>query len=385
VITTNTADIVVPAGPQTSGISNKYPATKTFDTPDGQVINDLNLNIQGFNHQHPDDVDMLLQAPTGESVMTMSDACGSTDINTSFNWAFDDESPFTFSDATFTNCNQNSIKPVDFDTTDTMPAPAPARPYGTSMANFDGLQGGAFRLFINDDSGGDTGYINGWDITMTTRPAAATGFASTAVATAEGQTAQLTVTRATAANLGPATVGVAVTDGETDARDFAGQLPTKLEFARGETSKTLDIPIGADFEGEEAESFNVALTSATNDALLADATAFATVTIAKSAPDNRFTIGASTKNRNGSASLPVTVPGIGTITAVDSGPKSLLKPVEFFAETAGTTVLKLKPASKAKRKLRRGKKVKLTTAVTFTPDGGSANSAEAPVTLKKKR
>jgi hypothetical protein len=81
----------------------------------------------------------------------------------------------------------------------------------------------------------------------------------------------------------------------------------------------------------------------------------------------------------------VTVPGVGTITAVDAGPKSLLKPAETFAETAGTTVLKLKPAKKAKRKLKRGKKVNLTASVIYTPDGGSANDAEAPVTLKKKK
>ena len=127
------------------------------------------------------------------------------------------------------------------------------------------------------------------------------------------------------------------------------------------------------------------LSNPVNDALLADATSTATVTIARSEPDNRFTVGSPTRKRNGSAELPVTVPGIGSIVVIDNAPKSVLKPVEVFAETSGTTVLKLKPAKQAKRKLKRGKKVRLTADITFTPDGGSANSAQAEVVLKKKR
>jgi hypothetical protein len=315
--------------------------------------------------------------------MAMSDACGSTDISTSFNWSFDDEAAVQFADSSFANCTATAIKPVDFDPED-LPAPAPPRPYGTTMGSFDGLQGGAFRLFVNDDSGGDTGYINGWDLAITTRPAAVTLFAPTTVSTAEGETAQLTVNRSPLANLGPATVDVTIGDADTDPSDYTAP-PSKLTFDRGETSKTINIPIAADFQGEPAETFSVSLSNPVNDAGLADTTSTATVTIARSEPDNRFTVGTATKNRNGSASLPVTVPGVGTITAVDAGPKSLLKPADAFAEPAGTTVVELKPAKRAKRKLKRGKKVQLSAAVTFTPDGGSANSTEAPVTLKRKR
>ena len=55
IITTNTANIVIPRVGATSGTANPYPSTQTFDTPDGQVINDLNLKVLGFNHQHPAD------------------------------------------------------------------------------------------------------------------------------------------------------------------------------------------------------------------------------------------------------------------------------------------------------------------------------------------
>jgi subtilisin-like proprotein convertase family protein len=384
-ITTATSQIVVPATGATSGVANQYPFTKTFDTPDGQVIDDLNLKLTSFNHQHPDDVDILLQGPTGEAAMVMSDACGSDDINTNFNWAFDDEAPVSFANTTSANCTANATKPVDFgDVPEDMPAPAPARPYGATMATFDGLAGGAFRLFINDDSNSDTGYIADWDVQMTTRPAAATGFAPTSVATAEGQTAELTVQRTNPGNLGPATLDVAVNDSDTDPSDYTAP-PAKLQFARGEIQKTISIPITADLSGEEPETFFVNLANPANDASLSDATATATVTIARSEPDNRFTLGRVERKRNGSARIAVTIPSGGQLTSDDAGSKDLLKTTDAFPETAGTTMLKLKPEKKAKRKLKRGKKVRLTARITYTPNGGSANFAEAPVTLKRKR
>ena len=383
-ITTSTSQIVVPALGPTSGIANPYPSTKTFATANGQVIEDVNLNITGFNHEHPDDVDMLLQGPTGETVMVMSDACGDNDITSNFNYVFDDEATAQLSDTNATTCGSASKRPSDFgDPPENMPSPVPPRPYGATMSVFDGLPGGDFRLFINDDTSGDIGYINDWSLTLTTRPIAPTAFAATAVPTAEGQTAQLTVNRTGSTNLGAAAVNLAVTDVETDNRDFGHALPTTLQFARGEASKTIDIPIVADNEGEPAERFQVALSDATGDAALAQGGSIANVTIARSEPDNRFTLGQAIKKRNGSAEIPVTVPGPGQLTSDDAGAKDQLKTVSTAASAAGTIILKVKPSKSTKRKLRRGKKVKLTAKITFTPTGGSANSAETPVKLKK--
>ena len=60
------------------------------------------------------------------------------------------------------------------------------------------------------------------------------------------------------ANLGPATLDVAINDSDTDPSDYTAP-PAKLQFARGETSKTIAVPIGADFQGEEPETFFVTL------------------------------------------------------------------------------------------------------------------------------
>ena len=74
--------------------------------------------------------------------------------------------------------------------------------------------------------------------------------------------------------------------------------------------------------------------------------------------------------------MTVTIPNPGTIAAADAGPKELLKPTELNAEKAGKNVVTLKPSKPAKRKLKRGKKVKLTAELTYTPYDGTANSAE---------
>jgi subtilisin-like proprotein convertase family protein len=388
-IITNTAEITVPDKPTTQGIADPYPSVKTFDTPDGEVIDDLSLNIFGFNHSFPRDVDLMLQGPTGETVMVMSDECSGDDIADNRLFTFDDEAlvGLTMDPA---SCAASPVRPSDRDDLpengpENLPAPAPPRPYGATMSVFDGLPGGTFRLFANDENTGDTGYIAGWSVAMTTRPPAATGFAATAVPAAEGETVKLTVNRTGSTNLGAATVDVAVNDGDTDSRDFVHAVSAKVQFARGEASKTIEIPINADFDAEGPETFQVALSNATGDAKLTEAAAFALVTIAQSAPDNRFTVGTAVRKRNGSAQIPVTIPGPGELTSDDAGSKDLLKTTDAVADKAGTTMLKVKPAKRTKRKLKRGKKVKVTAEITYKPSGGSANSVEAPVKLKLKR
>ncbi len=378
-IETEDSEIVMP-GDAAGDLSRPYPSAKSFDL-EGRAITDLNLKIDGFHHPRPDDVDVLLQSPSGQAVMVFSDACGDA-FRFHANWLFDDEANFGLNDNGGPDCSAVQQKPSVFGEVESLPPPAPPGPYATSLSAFDDL-GGAdnWRLYVNDDTTGVSGYITFWEIVATTRPAAATGFASTAVATAEGQTAQLTVTRAAPAT-GPATLDVSVNPSDITPADI-GPVPTQLQFARGETSKTIEIPIPADPEGEVAETFIVGLGNALDDAALADATAFATVTIAPSEPDNRFTLGKPKKLPNGFARLPVTIPYAGTVTADDAAAKNKLNQTEVDLEGGGTANLTIKPAKNTKRKLRAGKKIKLTAEITYTPYGGSPNEEETKVTLKK--
>jgi subtilisin-like proprotein convertase family protein len=381
-ITTATAEVIVPAN-GTSGVANHYPAVKNVPTPDGEVISDVSIGIGSFNHTFPADLDMLLQGPGGQSVMLMSDACSDGDFH---------GRQTLFSDAGDLPTETNSgvcllnflLHPVDFGTPEEdLPAPAPPRPYATSLSVFDGLPAGDWRLWVSDDTNGDTGYLDGWGPDLTTRPAADTGFAAATVATAEGQTAALTVTRTAPSTLGPAIVDIDIGHSGTDSADI-GAVPTRIQFARDEASKTIQIPIIEDFEGEGAEDFVVSLTNPSGDAGIPDAGSFSVVTIAASPPDNRFTVGEVKRLPNGSATVEVTIPNPGTLASDDSGSKDQLKPIETDVSNAGKSVIKVKPAKSTKRKLRKGKKVKLTAEITYKPYDGLANSAEVEVKLKRK-
>ncbi len=78
-----------------------------------------------------------------------------------------------------------------------------------------------------------------------------------------------------------------------DKTAFAGADYTatsgSLTFAPGETSKTITVPITNDALGEDGETFQVKLTTATNGVL--GSSSIATVTIL---PNDKFMLGATT-------------------------------------------------------------------------------------------
>jgi subtilisin-like proprotein convertase family protein len=389
-ITTGTAEIVIP-GTGTAGKASKYPATKTATAPSGEVIQEAKVSWPDFNHTHPDDVDALLEGPNGANVMLMSDACGSADIH-DFSWTFADTAPAQMTDSDLSGCNPFSIKPTDFGTPENLPAPAPQRPYGTNLEAFKGLDGGQWRLWIQDDAGGDTGFITNWEMQLTTRAAADAAYLDASAAGIEGDSVDLAVRRTGPAALGPATIDVSLVPGSADATDYTAP-PAKLTFARGESLKTISVPIKSDGSAEPLESFKVRLSNPQDDARLTSVKD-AEIQIAASSgspgsggpgggsgdPSNEFSFGKAEKQKNGSAILPVIVPGPGELAAADKA----IKPATAQATEAGTVDLLLKPAKKAKKKLKKGKKVKAGVEVTFTPSGGDAAVQDANVTLKKK-
>ena len=62
-----------------------------------------------------------------------------------------------------------NFRPTNYGSGDTFPAPAPAGPYGAALSVFDGVDpNGAWRLFVVDDAGADSGRIAGWSLRITT-------------------------------------------------------------------------------------------------------------------------------------------------------------------------------------------------------------------------
>jgi subtilisin-like proprotein convertase family protein len=142
------------------------------------TITDVNVTLTGFNHTFPDDVDVLLVGPGGQSVILMSDA-GQSDDAVDLTFTFDDEAaallseggalasgsyqPSNFSESPGTFCNDPGQG------TDTYAAPAPAGPYGSTLAAFDGANAnGTWSLYVVDDCEFQVGSISGgWSLDIT--------------------------------------------------------------------------------------------------------------------------------------------------------------------------------------------------------------------------
>ena len=117
-------------------------------------------------------------------------------------------------------------------------------------------------------------------------------------------------------------------------------------------------------------------------------------------PVNDITVpGGSVTFSNGTFTLPVTVPGPGTLGAAQAPAattsrataaakkKKLVKPVTKTVTKTGTSVVKLKMklTKKGKKVLRKKGKLKVRLAITFTPTGGTANTEVTKITIKKKK
>ena len=140
---------------------------------------DVNVTLTGFNHTFPDDVDVLLVGPGGQSLLLMSDA-GFDQGASNLTFTFDDEAPAFVpeTDALAAGSFKPSNYPEDAggcaegpgSSSDPFAAPAPAGPYGSTLAGFDGTSAnGTWSLYVVDDCRGDAGSISGgWSLDITT-------------------------------------------------------------------------------------------------------------------------------------------------------------------------------------------------------------------------
>ncbi len=153
------------------GLSGPYPSTRSVSGL-GTNISDVNITITGLYHIYPDDVDMLLVGPAGQSVILMSDACGSTTIS-NINVTFDDAAASQLSDTGA--CATGTFRPSNFagSGSEAFPSPAPASGYSSTLSVFNGTNpNGTWSLFIIDDELPDTGGVVNWSLSISTVPTA---------------------------------------------------------------------------------------------------------------------------------------------------------------------------------------------------------------------
>ncbi|MDX6208116.1 MAG: hypothetical protein QOE24_507, partial [Frankiales bacterium] len=170
-----------PPGSGQSGTGSPYGSHIVVSGVTGNLSN-LTVAVKAISHAAPDDLDILLVGPGGQSLKLASDAGGLVPIN-NLNVTFDDAAAVSLPDSSSWGSGVISAKPTDYnDGTDSFPAPAPAGPYGspapagtaTLNGTFDGTSpNGTWNLYVVDDSLGQTGTIGSWCLTLSVPPSAA--------------------------------------------------------------------------------------------------------------------------------------------------------------------------------------------------------------------
>ena len=178
----NSATILINDSPGGSAAAaTPYPSQIAVSGVTGTVTA-VTATLHGFHHNCPQDVDVLLVWPQGDSALLMSDAgdCTEDPLRSPVDLTFDDSaaSPVPCSDAS--DMPGGSYRPLNWpdhdctsenpDFSDSFPDPAPAGPWPTSLAGFAGENpNGSWSLYVVDDQSGDDGAIDGgWSLAVTT-------------------------------------------------------------------------------------------------------------------------------------------------------------------------------------------------------------------------
>jgi len=132
-------------------------------------ITTMTVDLNGVSHTWPDDIDVLLVAPSGESLVLMSDTGGSTDV-VDVNINLDDAAAIALPDSTVIASGSYRPTNVGLSTTE-FPAPAPPSPWGqpapagtdTLTSIFGGVDPiGTWSLFVADGFNADGGNMDEW-------------------------------------------------------------------------------------------------------------------------------------------------------------------------------------------------------------------------------
>lgn len=196
-----------PAAANTNGITvpNPYPSTIQVSGLTGAVYKVV-VTISNLTHATPESLQLLLVGPSGQNVMLMN-AVGGNNAISGRTLRLDDQAGAPLPDsATVTS---GTYRPASYSTPSSLPAPAPAAPYGNVLTVFRGTEGnGTWSLFTR---GGGT--IGAWWLEIfTMEPVADLSVNVVSQPTAVSVGSNLTYI-VTVSNRGPATAsGIALTN-----------------------------------------------------------------------------------------------------------------------------------------------------------------------------
>ena len=153
-----------------------YPAGITVSHEKGFTTK-VTATLNGFSHDYPGDVRMLLAGPLGQTTELYNEAGGSTGV-TNLSITFDDSAASTVPNPLVSGTFRPSLTPVvpmescGTNPATPLPAPAPQGLPGTALAAFNGTNpNGTWNLYIVDDAGQDAGSISGgWSLNVSAVP-----------------------------------------------------------------------------------------------------------------------------------------------------------------------------------------------------------------------
>jgi subtilisin-like proprotein convertase family protein len=138
-----------------------YPSNITASGLPTTGVKVKNVIISGISHTWSDDIDIVLQSPSGTNVTLMSDVGSSASI-ANVTYTFDDAGPAM---STTAGNPTGTYHPTNNGASDTYPAPGPGAITDGSpaLANFGSTANanGVWKLFVVDDTFGDQGNISG--------------------------------------------------------------------------------------------------------------------------------------------------------------------------------------------------------------------------------
>lgn len=160
----NSGQIGIP----TDGAADPYPVTIQVSGFKKGKIKDVDVTLNGFSHDHPNDVDVLLVGPGGRNTLLMGDA-GINEPAANLTLILDDQAEAELpldsplEDGTFRPANRGPI--------DNLLPPAPVTGDIVALTVFNGSNpNGTWRLFIRDDRLVNDGELaSGWSLEITAK------------------------------------------------------------------------------------------------------------------------------------------------------------------------------------------------------------------------
>ncbi len=162
---TSQAAISIPG----SGTATPFPSTITVKgLKQGKTL-DVNVVLHGYAENVPDDIDVLLVAPNGQTAVIMSDVDAAQAVN-GINLTLDDAAANALPDSgllisgTFRPTNSETGTP------DMFLVPAPATNGSSALSVFNGSNpNGQWQLFVTDTPGNGPGSIASWSLEITAK------------------------------------------------------------------------------------------------------------------------------------------------------------------------------------------------------------------------